>query len=121
VAIRYTARLSGVDSICVMLLDVLSGLDELQICTAYEIDGKRTNRFPSHVDDLRRATPVYESLPGWSENLTKVRELDDLPANARAYLDRISEIVGVPIDMVSVGPARDQTIHVGKNQLAGVR
>ncbi len=121
VAIRYTSRLSGVDSICVMLLDVLSGLDELQICTAYEIDGKRTNRFPSQVDDLRRAKPVYETLPGWSENLTKVRELDDLPANARAYLDRISEIVGTPIDMVSVGPARDQTIRVGKKLLAGVR
>jgi adenylosuccinate synthase len=120
VAIRYTSRLSGVDSICVMLLDVLSGLDELQICTSYEIDGKQTNQFPSHVDDLRRAKPVYETLPGWSENLTKIRELDDLPANARTYLDRISDIVGVPIDMVSVGPARDQTIRVAKKQLAGV-
>jgi adenylosuccinate synthase len=120
VAIRYTSRLSGVDSICVMLLDVLSGLDELQICTSYEIDGKQTNQFPSHVDDLRRAKPVYETLPGWSENLTKIRELDNLPANARTYLDRISEIVGVPIDMVSVGPARDQTIRVGNKQLASV-
>jgi len=121
VAIRYTARLSGVDAICVMLLDVLSGLDELKVCTAYEIDGKPTNQFPSHVDDLRRAKPVYETLPGWQENLTKARDLDDLPANARAYLDRISEIVGAPIEMVSVGPARDQTIRVGEGQLAGAR
>jgi adenylosuccinate synthase len=121
VAIRYTSRLSGVDSICVMLLDVLSGLEELKICTEYEIDGKRTNVFPSQVDDLRRVKPIYETLPGWEENITKVRELDDLPANARLYLDRISEIVGVPIDMVSVGPERDQTIRVGDGQLAGIR
>ncbi len=121
VAIRYTARLSGVDAICVMLLDVLSGLKELKICTAYEIEGQRISQFPSHVDDLRRVKPIYETLPGWQENLSKVRELDDLPASARAYIDRISEIVGVPIEMVSVGPARDQTIRVGAGQLAAVR
>jgi adenylosuccinate synthase len=119
VAIRYTSRLSGVDAICVMLLDVLSGLEELKICTAYEIDGKRTNQFPSQVDDLRRAKAVYETLPGWSENITGVRELDDLPAAARAYIERVGEIVGVPVEMVSVGPARDQTIFVGEGQLAG--
>jgi adenylosuccinate synthase len=121
VAIRYTSRLSGVDAICVMLLDVLSGLDELKICTEYEIDGERTNVFPSHVDDLRQAKPVYETLAGWQVNITKVRDLDDLPANARAYLDRISEIVGVPIDMVSVGPARDETIRVTNNKFATAR
>jgi adenylosuccinate synthase len=121
VAIRYTSRLSGVDAICVMLLDVLSGLDELKICTAYEIDGKRTNQFPSQVDDLRRAKAVYETLPGWKENITGVRQVDDLPANAQAYIERIGEIVGVPVEMVSVGPARDQTIFVGEGQLAGAR
>jgi len=114
VAVRYTARLSGVDSICVMLLDVLSGLDELKICTAYEIDGRRTNVFPSHVDDLRKVKPVYETLPGWQEEITDVREIDDLPANARAYLDRLSELAGAPVEIVSVGPARDQTIPVSK-------
>lgn len=112
VAVRYTSRLSGVDSISVMLLDVLSGLGELKICTAYEIDGQRTTQFPSHVDDLRKARPVYETLPGWRDDITGVRKLNDLPANARAYLDRISQIVGLPIEMASVGPARDQTIHV---------
>ncbi|MAT72229.1 MAG: adenylosuccinate synthase [Planctomycetaceae bacterium] len=110
VAIRYTSRLSGVDSICVMLLDVLSGFDELKICTEYEIDGQRTNVFPSHVDDLRKAKPVYETVPGWSEDVTGARTLDDLPAAARAYLDRIAELVGVPVEMVSVGPDRDATI-----------
>jgi adenylosuccinate synthase len=121
VAIRYTARLSGVDSICVMLLDVLSGLKELKICTAYEIDGVRTNKFPSHVDDLRKAKPIYETLPSWSEDITGVRDLEDLPANARAYIERVGEIVGVPVEMVSVGPARDQTIPVADGALAGAR
>lgn len=112
VAIRYTARLSGANSICVMLLDVLSGLDELKICTAYELDGTESTRFPSHVDDIRRVQPVYETLPGWQEDLTGMRSLAELPANARAYLARIAELVGVPVEMTSVGPARDQTIPV---------
>lgn len=112
VAIRYTSRLSGVSSICVMLLDVLSGLEELKICTAYELDGKQSARFPSHVDDLRQVKPVYETLPGWQEDITGARQLGDLPANARAYLERIGQLVGVPVEMVSVGPARDQTIPV---------
>jgi adenylosuccinate synthase len=112
VAVRYTSRLSGVDSICVMLLDVLSGLDELKICTAYEINGKRTATFPSHVDDIRQVKPVYETLPGWEENISAAHSLDDLPTAAREYLDRISELVGVPIEMVSVGPDRNQTIPV---------
>ncbi len=112
VAVRYTTRLSGVNSICVMLLDVLSGLDELKICTAYELDGEKTDRFPSHVDDIRRVRPVYETLPGWQEDLTKMRTLAELPENAKAYLNRVSELVGVPVEMTSVGPARDQTIPV---------
>jgi adenylosuccinate synthase len=112
VAVRYTSRLSGVNSIAVMLLDVLSGLDELKICTAYEIDGQRTSVFPSHVEDLRRAAPVYESLPGWKEEVTECRTLASLPANARGYLRRVSELVGQPIEIVSVGPERDQTIDI---------
>jgi adenylosuccinate synthase len=114
VALRYTSRLSGVTSISVMLLDVLSGFEELKICTAYDIDGHRTTRFPSHVDDLRRAQPVYETLPGWKEEVTGCRSFDQLPANARAYLGRVRELVGQPIEMVSVGPERDQTIVVRK-------
>lgn len=117
VAVRYTARLGGVDAIAVMLLDVLSGFDELRICTAYELDGRKTDVFPSHVDDLRRVTPVYESLPGWSEDVTGVRDFDDLPANARAYLARVSELVGRPVRIVSVGPGRDQTIFAGAPEL----
>ncbi|MGE3641548.1 MAG: adenylosuccinate synthetase, partial [Pirellulales bacterium] len=114
VALRYTARLSGVDTIAVMLLDVLSGMKELNICTAYEIDGKRITHFPSHVDDIRRVKPCYEMLPGWAEEITTCRTMDQLPANARAYLKRIGELVGRPIEMVSVGPERDQTIVVSQ-------
>lgn len=110
VAVRYTARLGGVDAIAVMLLDVLSGFDELKICTAYEIDGKQTDVFPSHVDDLRRVKPIFESIGGWSEDLTGARSMEDLPPAAHAYLARVSELVGRPVAIVSVGPGRDQTI-----------
>lgn len=110
VAARYTARLSGAGSLAVMLLDVLSGLDEVKICTAYEIDGRVTTEFPSHVDDLRRCQAVYETLPGWKQDVTRVKQLSDLPAAARAYLDRISRLLGRPVEIVSVGPDRDQTM-----------
>jgi adenylosuccinate synthase len=114
VAVRYTARLSGVDAIAVMLLDVLDELPELQICTAYELDGKRVTSFPSHVDDLRHAKPVYETVAGWQRDTTKARKLTDLPREARAYLDRLSELVGRPVQVVSVGPDREQTIFADR-------
>ncbi len=110
VAVRYTARLSGVDSLAVMLLDVLDEMPELKICTAYEIDGKRVTNFPSHVDDLRRAVPVYETMPGWRKDTTKARTMADLPKPALNYLARLSELIGRPVDVVSVGPDREQTI-----------
>jgi adenylosuccinate synthase len=113
VALRYTVRLSGTDGICVSLLDVLSGFEELKICTAYELDGRVSLQFPSHVDDLRRVQPKYEILPGWQEDITGARSLDDLPLAARKYLDRVSELVGVPVDLVSVGPDRRQTMRTG--------
>ena len=110
VAARYTARLSGVDSLAVMLLDVLSELPELQICTAYELDGKRIMNFPDHVEDLRRVVPVYESMPGWQAEISHVRRIADLPQAARDYLARLSALVGRPVEVVSVGPDRQQTI-----------
>ena len=83
VALRYTTRLSGVDTLAVMLLDVLSGMKEIKICIAYEIDGKQIKHFPSHVDDIRRVKPVYETVPGWQEEITTCRMIDSLPVNAR--------------------------------------
>jgi adenylosuccinate synthase len=110
VAARYTARLSGVDVLAVMLLDVLSTLPELKICTAYDLEGQRITDFPSHVEDLRRVVPVYETLPGWQKEISDVRRLDDLPTNARKYLDRLAVLLGRPVGVVSVGPDRQQTI-----------
>lgn len=110
VAVRYTARLSGVDVLAVMLLDVLSELDELKICVAYELRGRQITDFPSHVDDLREVKPVYETLPGWREEITGVRTMADLPKAARDYLDRISRLAGSPVEIASVGPDREQTI-----------
>jgi adenylosuccinate synthase len=118
VAARYTARLSGVDSLAVMLLDVLDDLPELKICTAYELDGRRVTQFPSQVDDLRRAVPVYETIPGWMADVSSARRMEDLPAAARAYLDRLSELVGQPVEVVSVGPDREQTIFAGSSSWA---
>jgi len=110
VAARYTARLSGVDELAVMLLDVLGGLEQLQICTAYDIGGERIEHFPSHIDDLRQAVPIYETLPGWREELSEVRSEADLPVAARRYVDRIGELLGRPVTIISVGPDREQTI-----------
>ncbi len=110
VALRYTTRLSGVDELSVMLLDVLAGLPEIQICTRYQIDGQAVSVFPSHVDDLRQAEPVYETMPGWRQDLSAVRRLEDLPRQARDYLDRISQLLDRPVGIVSVGPDREQTI-----------
>ncbi|MHC4404325.1 MAG: adenylosuccinate synthase [Planctomycetota bacterium] len=113
VATRYTARLSGVDVLAVMLLDVLSQLPELNVCVAYRLNGRRITDFPSHVDDVRQVEPVYETLPGWQQEITGVRRMADLPENARRYLDRISGLVGRPVEIASVGPDREQTIFAG--------
>jgi adenylosuccinate synthase len=113
VAVRYTATLAGVDEITIMLLDVLSGLNELKICNAYEIDGQRVSHFPSDSFQLEKCKPILETIPGWSEDLTKARKLADLPPAARRYIDRVSELVGKKVSFVSVGPDRDQTIVMG--------
>jgi adenylosuccinate synthase len=110
VAARYTARLGGVDCLAVMLLDVLSRLPEIKICTAYDLDGRQTTNFPSHVEDLRRVKPVYETLPGWQEEIIHVRRIAELPNCARDYLDRLSQLLGRPVEVVSVGADREQTI-----------
>jgi adenylosuccinate synthase len=110
VAVRYTSRLSGVDSIALMMLDVLSQLPEVKIGVGYELNGERIDHFPAHADDLREVVPVYETLPGWQTDVTGAQKLSDFPAGARRYLDRVSELLNRPIDIVSVGPARDQTI-----------
>lgn len=111
VAANYTSRVSGISELAVMLLDVLSDLKELKICTAYEIGGQQTHIFPSHVDDLRHAKPIFETLPGWQTDIRHVKQLEDLPPKARNYLEFISMCLRRPITYVSVGPERSQTIQ----------
>jgi adenylosuccinate synthase len=111
VATRYTAALAGADELAVMLLDVLSEVDEVSICMAYEMDGKRLDYFPSDAFLLEHCRPVYETLPGWRTDISKARRLTDLPATARAYVDRLSQLLGLPVSIISVGPDREQTIR----------
>jgi adenylosuccinate synthase len=113
VAVRYSARISGATELSVMLLDVLSGLETLQVAVAYEDEsGRRIPEFPGHLDDLARCRPVYETLPGWAEDITGARSWADLPARARDYVRFIAEQVKVPVSIVSVGPDRSATLRV---------
>ncbi|MBA4030750.1 MAG: adenylosuccinate synthase [Planctomyces sp.] len=110
VAAGHGAKICGVDCISLMLLDVLSQLDELKICEAYEIGGERTTDFPAHVEDLANAKPIYRTIPGWKTDICGVTRLADLPAGARKYIDTIGELMEKPVKIVSVGPDRAQTI-----------
>jgi adenylosuccinate synthase len=113
VAARYTARLNGADELAVMLLDVLSEPDEIKICTAYDLNGERTEDFPADSFLLERSRPVYETVTAWRQPIGDARKLSDLPVAARRYVDRLSELVGLPVSIVSVGPDREQTILCG--------
>ncbi len=108
--LRYTARLSGVTRLALMMMDVLSHFDELKVCVAYELDGQRLERFPCHAEELRRCKPIYETIAGWNEPVDDVRTAEQFPAGALAYVRRIEELVGIPVGVLSVGPDRAQTI-----------
>jgi len=110
VILRYAARRNGLTELVLNKMDVLSGLDEIKIATGYTIDGQEVHTMPYDLVVMGRAEPIYESLPGWSEDITQARRLPDLPANARRYIARIEEILGVPISAIGVGPARDQVV-----------
>jgi adenylosuccinate synthase len=110
VAVRYTARLSGVTRLALMMMDVLSHFDELKVCVAYELHGKRLERFPCHAEELRQCQPIFETIPGWKQPVDEVRRHQDFPAGALAYVRRIEQLVGIPVGVLSVGPDRAQTI-----------
>ncbi len=110
VAAGHGAKICGVDYISLMLLDVLSQLDELKICEAYEIHGERTTDFPAHVEDLAAAKPIYRTIPGWKTEISHMKRLADLPTGARKYIDTVGELMGKQVKIVSVGPDRAQTI-----------
>jgi len=110
VALRYTAAISGTTAISLMLLDVLSTFDELKIATAYKIHDQTTDWFPSDALELAQAEPIYETLPGWPDDITAVTSFDQLPKNALAYIAAIEKHVGLPVRIASVGAARHQTL-----------
>ena len=109
VVMRHSRRVSGITNLSLNSIDVLSGLDTVKICVAYDLDGKRIDYYPASLEQLKRCKPIYEELPGWSEDITACRSLDDLPENARNYVRRVGELVGVRISTFSVGPGREQT------------
>jgi adenylosuccinate synthase len=111
VPIRYAVAVNSVSSIMLNKLDILSGLESIPLCVAYDIDGQRIERWPSSAETLARATPIYEWFDGWSEPIHEIRALADLPENARRYVTAVEELAGVPIVLVSVGPERTQTIE----------
>lgn len=110
VLVRKSVRLSGVDALALTKLDVLGGLETVRMCTGYELDGKPIDHVPALSADLDRVQPVYEDWPGWEGDLRDARSREDLPETARRYVDRLEELVGVPVEILSVGPERSQTI-----------
>jgi adenylosuccinate synthase len=110
VATRYAAELNGFDSVALTKLDVLDALDEIKVCTGYEIDGKRVDTFPAVSHDLRQIKPVYEALEGWKSETLGTTKIEDLPQKAREYVEFLSASIGVEIGLISTGPERDQTI-----------
>ena len=108
--LKRSAQINGLSGLCITKLDVLDGLTELQLCVGYELDGETIDILPLGADDIERCKPIYETMPGWTDTTVGVTDYAQLPANARRYLDRIQEVTGVPIAMVSTSPDRDHTI-----------
>jgi adenylosuccinate synthase len=112
VLLRYAARLNGLSELFVTKLDVLSGLPELRVCRAYQYEGKLYEDFPPHQSIFHKAEAVYDQVEGWTEDLTAARSVQELPGTARTYLALISDLAGVPVRTLSVGPDREQTMTV---------
>ncbi len=116
--LKRSAQVNGLTGLCITKLDVLDGIDKLLLCTGYELDGQITDILPMGADDIERCKPVYETLDGWSDSTVGVTDYDKLPVNARLYLQRIEQVTGVPIAMVSTSPDRDHTIMLQHPYLA---
>ena len=110
---RYATRVNGITDYFVTKLDVLSGLEKVPVCVAYDVNGTRQDEMPMTQTDFHHAVPVYEYLDGWWEDISRAKDLADLPRNARAYLSALEEMIGAPISAVGVGPRRDQTLQLG--------
>lgn len=112
VVVRHARRVSGLTDLSLNCVDVLTGLETVKICKAYKYKGQLIEEFPASLNILAECEAVYEELPGWNEDITKARSLSDLPKNARHYVERVSQLTGVPLSLFSVGPDRTQTIEV---------
>lgn len=119
VATRYAAELNGFNSVALTKLDVLDALDEIKVCTGYEIDGERIETFPAVSQDLQKIKPIYETLPGWKTETLGITKIEDLPAKAREYVEFLSDSIGVEIGLISTGPERDQTIILQDSVMEG--
>ena len=109
---RYAVRINGLTDFFLTKLDVLTGWEKIPVCVAYEIDGRRVEELPASQSDFHHAKPIYEYLPGWSEDISKARKLSDLPINAQGYIKFLEKISGAPISAIGVGPGRDETIQI---------
>ncbi len=110
VAVSYGVTICAIDTVAMLHLDTLSGLEELSICRAYTINGEEKTFFPANMARLAQARPVYTTVPGWEEDITEVKKFQDLPVNAQNYIQRVEGLIGKPITIIGVGPRRDQTI-----------
>jgi len=108
--LRRSVQINGVTGMCLTKLDVLDGLETLKLCTGYTVDGQPVDIFPVGAEEASRCVAVYEEMPGWTDTTVGAKSMEDLPLNARNYIKRIEELVGVPVDMVSTGPDREETI-----------
>ena len=109
--------MNGLTGITITKLDVLGGLKSLSICTAYEFEGRVLKDFPASLKVLAGCKPIFETLPGWSEDISGIRKIEHLPENTKNYLKRLEELIQTPIDIVSIGPGRDETIVINNPYL----
>jgi adenylosuccinate synthase len=112
VVLKDSARLNGLTGLAITKLDVLTGVNPVKICVAYDAGGVRKETIPATIQELEKCRPIFEEMPGWSDDIRQVRRWQDLPAATQNYLKRVQELVGVPIQIVSVGPDREETMVV---------
>lgn len=110
VALRHAKRVAGINALSLNLLDVFSGFDKIKVCVAYDLNGEQIDYYPANLKEVEACQPIYEELPAWEEDITSAKKWEDLPENAKNFVKRISELTGVPVVTVSVGPDREQTI-----------
>ncbi|MEW9900182.1 adenylosuccinate synthase [Chitinivorax sp. PXF-14] len=117
-ALKRSIQINGVSGLCVTKLDVMDGMEQIKLCVGYVIDGKQVDILPPGADELAGCQPIYEELPGWSDSTVGIKRFEDLPENAKRYLKRIEEVCGAPVDIISTGPDRDETIVLRHPYLA---